>query len=187
VATERSSWNTSLPQKLAAKVAAALDADERIVWVGQPGPKLHLAPIVRWRILMFAIVGIVAAGLGLVTEEVLRTVLWIVAGFCWFLVVAGLLLPALWSLGVVQRNYYYLLTNRRALICSRTPYALRLELRSFAADQLQRMACIEREDGSGDLRFGGNDRKASSLREGFMMIANVRDVENLIRRTLRCG
>jgi hypothetical protein len=46
------------------------------------------------------------------------------------------------------------------------------------------MACVERDDGSGDLRFEGDDGQYASLREGFLMIDRVREVESLVRQTL---
>ncbi|HEY2787439.1 MAG TPA: hypothetical protein VGJ05_20960 [Fimbriiglobus sp.] len=172
-----------MPNRLAAKVAAELDANESIVWVGQPRLKLD-RPVARGRIAFFLALAVAATVLAVLTEGLLQTVFGVLAGVSWFLAIGGLLLPALWRLGVVQRNYRYVLTTRRAIICFCRPYVRRVELRVYTPADLSRMACVERDDGSGDLRFEGDDGQYASLREGFLMIDRVREVESLVRQTL---
>lgn len=185
MSAEANSWRMALPRRLAARVAAELSEGESIVWVGQPGPRLSLPAAYWFRLLIvFGLTAGCVVGALYVDDGVWRIVLWVHAWIFGVLLVVGVFLPALWRTGVVRRNYYYVLTNRRALICSRRPYTLRVDLRSWTAADLSRMECVERDDGSGDLRFGG-DPNSLALRDGFMMIDQVRDVEKLVRETLR--
>ena len=66
-----------------------------------------------------------------------------------------------------------------------TPFVRGVQLRSYSPAELSNMVCVERNDGSGDLRFEQDEQKPVALSGGFMRIDRVREIENLIRQEFR--
>jgi hypothetical protein len=177
-------WNAKVPRKLAEKVVGELAADEEVLWVGRPGRTMPYSSL-RWsRMLVFIALGLVCGVFALATDGTARIVCAIVATVAWLLVLGGFALPYLWKLGVVQENFAYLVTNRRVLICFHRPTTGTVELHSYTSADLDAMACVERDDGSGDIRFDGGTDQRAALDEGLFEIDRVREVERLIRDTL---
>ena len=182
--TENDGPHEQLPERLAAKVAGLLEADEKVLWVGQPGRHLPM-PARSWRrILYFFVAGAILTALALRAEGVLRIVLGVAAGLCWLLTAFGLMLPTIWRSGWIQRNCYYLITDRRALISYSKPYEREAKVKSYLPAALTGLTCVEREDGSGDLLFEGDAPGQRRLSQGFITIERVREVEQTLRQAL---
>ena len=177
-------WGSKLPERLAARVAAELQPGEEIVWVGRPRRELSYANLSWSRMSVVFVLALAGSVLTLAADGALGVVGAVVAGCSWFLVIGGLALPRLWRLGVVQRNFYYLVTTRRAIVCCRLPLTAGVQLRSFSPAELAAMVCVERADGSGDLRFDGDSERPAALNDGFITVDDVRAVERVVRDTL---
>lgn len=176
-------WSPSLPRQIAAKLAAELAEGESVVWVGHP--RRELPSSISWtRMFIVVSVALVSTVVALATDDLLSIIFAIIAGLSWLVVMGGLALPLVWRLGVVQENFYYLVTTHRVLICNRVPTRFRVELRSYLPVNLDIMVCVERDNGSGDIRFDGGSDENVSLADGFINIDKVREVERLIRETL---
>jgi hypothetical protein len=173
----------SLPKQLAALVARELEPDEKIVWVGHPGKILPIPPGFWFRVLVFAVLSIIFGFVANELEGGMRTVLWILCALASSIAVGGLALPLLWRTGFVQRNVYYLLTDRRLMIATNPPLG-KQQVKSFRPDELTELRCIERDKGVGDLVFRGEGGTETRLGDGLMMLESVRDVEQQIRTTL---
>jgi hypothetical protein len=91
-------------------------------------------------------------------------------------------------MGSMARKTVYALTDRRAIVFE--PQLFRtVQVRSYTAAGLGAMSRVERGDGSGDLVFEeyttrGSNNTTTTTRRGFLAIANVHQVEGLIRKTL---
>jgi hypothetical protein len=105
-----------------------------------------------------------------------------------FLLIGLGMLSAPWWARRKAKGTCYAVTNRRAIV--REPgFRGSVTVRSYRADELRGVVRTEPSDASGDLVFeteisrqrGQHDR---SGRSGFFAIANVRQVEQLIRDTL---
>ncbi|HEV3255374.1 MAG TPA: hypothetical protein VG013_00710 [Gemmataceae bacterium] len=178
----------SVSSELAARVANELDAGERLIWAGQP--RLDLA--MRSAYLLVPC-GVVFTGFALV---------WIVVAV---VVSAGLMAPCslpFVAVGILlmaspvwlrrrARQTMYALTDRRAIVWEPAWWGT-VTVRDYTAAGLGRMSRTERADGSGDLVFeefttvssSSNGTTSSTTRRGFLAIDHVREVEDLVRRTL---
>ena len=195
-----------LPPDLAARVESELAEGERLVWVGQPLPGLY-----RLRSIPLAFVGIFFVGFGLLWLTLTGAMALVgagaagqadpaagvgVGGFmgCFALaglfplaVGIGLVTSPLW-MGSMARKTLYALTDRRAIIFE--PQLFRtVQVRSYTAAGLGALARVERGDGSGDLVFEeyttrGSNNTTATTRRGSLAVANVHQVEGLIRKTL---
>lgn len=189
---------TTLPPKLVALVDGELRPGERILWVGQPDPERHSVLLGILRI----------AGLGLIAVAVLPTIgLLVIAGQgagglrdTWpvvalgpvlgvpFLLVGGLLVAIRGLARKSARATCYVLTNDRAIILEPT-WSGRHTSRSYTGIALGSMTREERDDGSGSLVFEeylvrDTDGMGTRHPRGFLDIADVRYVEEIVRRTL---
>jgi hypothetical protein len=205
-----SSYETStgepLPPELATRVESELAQGERLVWVGQPLPGLY-----RLQSIPMLIIGIFFLGFSLLWLALTAGVGLIgagaagqadpaaglgIGGFFSCFALFGLLPLAigiflvtapLWT-GSMARRTVYALTDRRAIIFE--PQLFRtVQVRSYTAAGLGAMSRTERGDGSGDLVFDeyttrGSNNSTTTTRRGFLAIANVHQVEGLIRKTL---
>lgn len=168
---------------LADRVARELSSDERLVWLGQPR-----LDIVAWPAFIMVPFGIVFTWFAL---SWMNDAPGLAAAFGIPFVAAGvgLVLSPLW-LRAVARRTVYAVTDRRAIIWE--PRLLGgVDVQSFTASGLGQMSRTERSDGCGDLVFrvtatGFGDRVRTE-QQGFMGIDRVRDVEDLIRKTLQLG
>jgi hypothetical protein len=87
------------------------------------------------------------------------------------------------------RQACYVLTDRRAICWGKMRGVRGVAVRSYRREHLAKMHRVERRDGSGDLVFESTTTCDSTGRErtrhcGFMGIERVREVEELLRRTL---
>jgi len=180
--------DSALPPDLAARLTDELHPDERILWTGQP--RLDLATRPAYFLVPF---GVVFTGFSLVWILVAGTLtlgLLMPCGLPFIAVGIGLIASPAW-LRSRARNTIYALTDQRALICEPGWFGRRT-IRTYTASGLGRMSRTERPDGSGDLTFEeyvtySTDEYGSHAnrgRRGFMAINNVREVEEMIRRTL---
>jgi hypothetical protein len=179
----------SLPSTLADRVEAELADDERLIWAGQPRPDL----MVRSAACCLVPFGLLFGGLPLV-----GTIVVFIAGAPVFLLFGAapfvglgifLICSPLW-LRRKARNTVYALTDRRAIIWDAGWYGA-FVVRSYASSGLGRIARRERADGSGDLIFEDYPTRGSTKEgatcQGFLCIDHVREVEDLVRRTLLAG
>jgi hypothetical protein len=105
----------------------------------------------------------------------------------------GLIASPIWLRSMARRTLYAL-TDRRALIWQPGWFGS-ATVRSYTAAGLGHISRRERRDGSGDLVFeefttyshGSNGPSSHTTRRGFLAINNVREVEELVRRTLLSG
>jgi hypothetical protein len=143
----------SLSAPLAARLEAALDPGEEVIWVGQPRPGVMIRPTYV----------LVPFGLGLTgLATLIGTSLVINAPAHWLgfvclgapfivLALAGLALrySPFWVRGCAKQTLY-VLTNRRALIMEPSRFG-GLMTSSFSPVGLGHMTIREYRDGSGDL------------------------------------
>jgi hypothetical protein len=180
--------DSSLTPELADRVAAELGRDEELVWAGQPRVDLATRPaffLVPFGIVFtgFAVVWMVVAGLftfGLLAP----------CGLPFIAVGIALIASPAWLRSRARRTIYAL-TNQRAIIWEPTWFRSST-VRKYTPAGLGRISRHERSDGSGDLVFEEfttytNDSDGSNwhrTRRGFMGIDAVREIEELLRRTL---
>jgi hypothetical protein len=113
-------------------------------------------------------------------------------GIPFVLVGLGMLTAPIW-MRARARQVCYALTDRRAIVWE--PRFFRgVEVRSYGPAQLGKIRRTEYPDGSGDLvfeeviTFGRNSEGYTTTnrqRHGFLCIANVRQIEELLRKALR--
>jgi hypothetical protein len=179
------------PSVWTARVDAELAPGEKLIWVGQPRPDLVMRAaffLVPFGIVFagFALVWILIAGL-------LSGGLMVPCGLP-FLAVGILLVASPVWLRRRARNTFYALTDRRAIVWE-PGWRGSFTVRNYTGAGLGHMARTERSDGSGDLVFeefttvnrSSNGTSSSTTRRGFLAIDKVREVEDLVRRTLLSG
>jgi hypothetical protein len=205
-----SAYDTStgepLPPELTSRVESELAQGERLVWVGQPLPGLY-----RMRTIPLVVMGVcfggfsilwvaclVAMGLFGVEPEALghpaaRVLFGIEVSFLSLpglgALACGIFLitSPLWGVWMARRTLYAL-TARRAIIFGRQLLGT-VRVHSYTAAGLGAMSRVECGDGAGDLLFEeyttrGANNSTTTKRRGFLAIANVHQVEELIRKTL---
>jgi hypothetical protein len=175
---------TPLPPELAERVAAELAPGEELVWVGQP--RLDLAVRPAYFLVPFGIVFTGFALVWIVVSFLLTFGLLAPCGLPFVAVGVGLIASPAW-LRALARRTVYALTGRRAIV-SQPSWFGRVRVQSFTAAGLGQMSRTERPDGSGDLvfqvRVAGFGEDARAERQGFLAIDHVREVEDLVRKTL---
>jgi hypothetical protein len=198
--------DSRLPEALDARVRSELDQGEQLLWVGQP--LLHRVvrisiPIVIFGIVWtaFALVWIVAAsipmffGLGALNNARLNVgglfICFPLFGVPFVLIGLGLLGSPIW-LRRLAKNNCYALTDRRAIIWQSGLWGS-VEVRSYRPADLTKIIRRDYADGSGDLVFeeqmvfhrsGDSGSMVSTQQRGFLGIANVREIEELLRKAL---
>ena len=197
----------TLPVELENRVRAELQGKERLVWAGQPKPSRWMwssVPIVLFGIpfTAFALFWIsMASGLFFGAHEVhghgqpdVFSALFScfpLFGVPFLIVGLGMLTSPIWMYRRAKKTCYAL-TDQRAIIW-RSGWFGSVEVRSYRASELGKMTRRTFADGSGDLIFEevvsvGQDShghtRSYRTEHGFMGIENVRDVEDMIRRTL---
>jgi len=190
-------WSPLSPE-LEDRLHAEVCPDEKVYWVGRPS--------VSRLVVVFAI-PFVLLGLGCFALVVfITTFVWtfpppVAPGREWgrMIVSVFFLLPfcctgllligtPIWAF-VEARRTLYAVTDRR-LILSRPIFNGSIRTKSFLTDDVGPLERLERADGSGDLLFGlarefrRKDGTNALGRQGFFGIAQVREVESLIRATL---
>jgi hypothetical protein len=181
----------SLPPGLAARAAAELAPEEKLVWVGQPRPGLAVRPafvLVPFGLVLvgFAVcwMGMIAAAGGVIVAP---------CGLPFVAVGVALVASPVW-LRCWARNTLYALTDRRAVIWQPGLFGT-VAVRSYTAAGLGVITRFERADASGDLVFEevtpfantAKGPRSTTTRIGFLGVDGVRAVEDLVRRTLLGG
>lgn len=190
---------SELPTDLSDLVERELTAGERVVWAQRPVYRFAsaavLAPMifaVPWLAITCAVGGggtymTLAHGSGGAGRMV--TMPFALVGLLFTGVGLLMLTSPIW----VKRstaNTVYAITDQRALLVRRGVFG-RITARSFSPELVASMERSERRDGSGDLVFESyRERRGSStttVRHGFMSVADVRGVEAILRTTLLAG
>lgn len=195
----------SLSPELESRLQSELQPGERLVWVGQPRPGLVsrqawvLVPcgvvFTGFALFWIAMAGGMAAAAGGINGG-LAGMFSCFPCFGIPFVLAGLfmLTSPVWLRRQAHKTLYAL-TDRRAIVFE--PRWFRMAtVRSYTAPGLSHLTRRERPDGSGDLVFeefttSGVDsdgyRRSYTTRRGFLAIDRVREVEEMVRRTLLSG
>jgi len=193
----------SLPEELDNRMRSELRDGERLVWTGQPMPGRFMRssiPIALFGIpfTAFAIFWIAGAsgmffgggGGGPAGFDAFFTC-FPLFGVPFILIGLGMLSSPFWMYRRAQRTCYAM-TNQRAIVWT-AGWFCGMEVRSFKAPDLDRMARRDYGDGTGDLIFqeivttsrdSEGYLRSQRTERGFLAIENVREVEELIQRTL---
>jgi hypothetical protein len=200
--------DSRLPEPLDARVRSELSEGEQLLWVGQPNPRrmgLSGVPMVLFGIPFtgFALFWMAAAS-GMLFGPAggpagalpvgfgAMFICFPLFGVPFVLVGLGMLTAPFWMWRRAKR-VCYTLTDRRAIVWE-PRFLGGVEVRSYGPSQLDRIRRTEYADGSGDLIFEevvtfGTDAHdhttAQRQRHGFFYIANVRLIEELLRKALR--
>jgi hypothetical protein len=191
-----------VPEKMQDGVRDSLEKDEEIVWVGRPMLEILLKKAKVGRIVGLVLGPIVIGGIvaGFIFSETVPLGVTLgVGGFLLLISILCILAPAL-TTRYSHKRPCYVVTNQRAIIYQGG------WTKTKAYNRRQLMTKMERRDsrwveGAGDLVFertvtySGNDTRGRAgggrsgptkevEEQGFMDVADVRDVENLIRTTI---
>ncbi len=187
----------SLRPGLRAMVQNELRGGERVVWAAQPVTRYFtpatIAPMlfaIPWT--AFSIFWTVSAASGLgkaggesVMFDVFRYA-FPLFGLPFILIGLAMLSAPIWVVRS-QRQTAYTITDQRAIVFKPAFPGAR-KVQSFSPELMASLERTERRDGSGDLVFEKyrqrNGSSVSTVRNGFVGIANVRDVEETLRATL---
>jgi hypothetical protein len=194
----------TLPEELDRRIRTELRQGERLVWSGQPIPRRFMRstlPIVLFGIpwTAFALFwmagasGILFGGFGGDAPGGFGAFFtcFPLFGVPFVLIGLGMLSSPYWMYRRARRTCYAL-TNQRALVWAAGWFS-GIEIRSFRPSALGKMARREFSDGSGDLIFeeffsvsrnSDGDMRSQRTERGFLGIENVREVEELVRKTL---
>lgn len=182
----------SLPTELRGLVQNELDRGEEVVWVDQPDPRAagkgYLAVqlfAIPWT--LFAVFWICGAAGFKVPDFNKGFDLFPLFGIPFVLVGIGMLSAPIWAKKMARKSVY-VLTNRRALVFKKQFSSM--SIRSFDPDQLHDLERNQRPDGTGDLIFkrevtGHGDNGPNIGSVGFMAIANVKQVEDLVETLVK--
>lgn len=186
------------------RVRAELRDGERLVWSGQPSPARSARaarPIVLFGIAWtaFSVFWIVmASGImfaagnfpnGIGFDNLFSC--FPLFGIPFVLIGIGMLTSPMWMRRKAHRTYYAL-TTKRVILWEPSLFG-GVEVRSYKPEQLDRMVRREYADGSGDLIFeelidhyrdGKGRSRTRTFEHGFIGIENVREVEEMIHKTL---
>jgi len=186
-----------LSSELRHRLRAEVSPPEKVCWVGRPRAFrliVNFIPVILGGFGVLAFPGFIAAFMSTMPAPQMPGRGWNSMPF--FLVVC---LPALavslicfatpmWAFAE-QKRTLYTVTDRR-LIVSRPTWTGSIRTKSFLADDIGPLERFERPDGSGDLLFGlaVEFRRKNGVNDvgrlGFFGIAQVGEVESLIRATL---
>ena len=178
----------AIPRHLRDMVDREMDQGERLVWAGQPNARrfvLRALPIMLFAIpwTAFAIFWMWgASGFGEPSELPRGFSLFPLFGLPFVLIGLAMLSSPLWAIRKARRTVYAV-TDRRAILFLG---GRGTTIRSFGPDRMGGLRRKQRADGSGDILFeptlpfhaGAHPRMAGG---GFFGIANVKEVESLLR------
>lgn len=183
-----------LPPEVQRLLNAQLQAGERVIWSSQPVPGLYARQAMPTAYAGIAIIA-VAIGWIVVTHSIGSVVRrddvpdrLPLLGVPIALVGIGLALSPLWVRRSAARAVYAV-TDRRALVIRPRVFGA-VEIESYQAGGLASMTRRQRADGAGDLIFEQFERHVGSgtvtttVYRGFMGVADVKRVEELIAATL---
>jgi hypothetical protein len=195
----------NLPVDLDVLVRSELSDGERLLWVGQPRPSriaygaiplvLFGIPWTAFALFWVAMSYTMSGGFNQVNGGpapfgVFR--FFPLFGLPFVLIGLGMLSSPYWLWRQAKRTCYAL-TDRRAILWKAGMFGS-VTVRSYGPEALDRVTRTSYADGCGDLVFeevvtAGTDsegrRTARTSRYGFMAIKQVREVEELLRKSLR--
>jgi len=182
-----------LPEDIRREVDAELQQGERLIWADQPVPGLYAREAIGLFIFglvwtAFSVVWMVCAAVSVYKPgHVLFSLKLLLFGLPFALFGIALLGAPRWMRRMARRSVY-VVTDRRAIVILGRAFG-RIETQSFPPERLRSIDRTERPDGSGDLIFEHywrmvGRRSGTMIRRGFIAVANVQDVENLIYKTL---
>lgn len=194
-----------LPPNLDSAVRAELRQGERLVWAGTPRPWTFAStaiPIFLFGIVFLGFSVFWTASALFMTRAAssqghggpsFMSDFFPLFGIPFMLVGLGMLLSPV-GYRIKASRTAYALTDRRALVFEGSILGGRT-VRSYGPEQLGTMSRIERSSGAGSLVFEevqsyvrtDNGPSVRTTRRGFLGIANVREVESLVRETLLVG
>jgi hypothetical protein len=190
----------ALPPDAQRQLQAELKSGERVVWAGQPRPRLFSGAAVGavlfgipWTAFALfwtagAAWGAAAAGDAGVGFPLFR--LFPLFGVPFILIGLWMLSSPYWMRRKLLRTVYAV-TDGRAVVIEGAAFARSVTVHSFLPDRLTAMTRTQRTDGSGDLVFEQFRQRAGSgtttVTRGFLGVERVRDVEALIASTLLAG
>lgn len=194
---EFQSTNSPLSEALENQVRSELEADEKVVWSGQPIPSRfakQTMPIflfgVPWT--AFAVFWMCGAAAPLWAggnqKHDVFSMLFPLFGLPFVLIGIGMLSAPWWAYRAAFRTCYVITTKRAILFTGLLNKSV--EIRSYRPEQLTRVSRKENlVTGIGDLileEFEVKESEGSKSKksEGFIGIPHVREVEKLLRRTL---
>ena len=193
------SWEqTEVSEQLRELVARELGEGERILWVGQPIPKLYARKV---RVLFLFGVFLTVMSLGGLAFTIMFLVLIVrseeglsaafmvpfLLGSVVSVLIAIVMLLAPWWMRRKAARTVYAITDSRAIIFEAGASAT---VRPIEGRRLESLATREHPDGSGDILFTGGlpDRPgqyAAWRGTGFTGIANVRETARLLREVAK--
>ena len=177
-----------------------LRTGEQALWAAQPLPRYFNAATIG--AVLFAIpwtgFAIFWTTMAFVGTQSMPADDGVASGFKYFFPLFGIPIILI-GLGMFTTPYWmarrlkrtlYVVSNQRAIVMSPGFRGSR-KVRSFLPEALASMERTERPDGSGDLVFEQytqrNGSSSSTVRNGFISVPRVRDVEELLRNTLLHG
>jgi hypothetical protein len=192
-----------LPDDLRSEVEEELQTGERIVWIGQPVPR-----VVFWRNILYAVMGVVLLGLGgfaillalgkaALLQDFGEHGLVFFAGAAGFTIAGVCLVLVPFSKSRRARRDVYLLTNKRAIVWTQEFFKRNKEPYLPSALVNLRSAGSWLGGGVGDVIFrtkvtihvetsrrGPTTETRSETRFGFLAVERHKDVERMVRETL---
>lgn len=183
-----------LPPDLRQKLADELRPGEKLSWSAQPRPRAVLRQAFAMLLgggffTAFAVFWMAAPFLFDNHAGHRPPVFFTLFGVPFLLIGLGTMTSPLWSQKTAARTVYGLSDQRALIIRPRTFGGWTVQ--SFMPDRLTSMTRTERADGSGDLIFEQFTERVGTgsrtTRRGFLGIDRVREVEDLIVKTLLAG
>jgi hypothetical protein len=192
--------DSSLPPELDARVRGELQNNERLLWVGQPRPGRFARQ--AWPIVLFGIPWTAFALFWMVAASGMLFganqgggpgaigIIFPLFGLPFMLIGLVMLSSPYWLRRKALRTCYGL-TDRRAILWE-AGWRGSVEVRSYEPKKLTQIRRVEYADGCGDLIFEviltfglhRTHRITGLTPHGFIGIANVREIEMLLRKAL---
>jgi hypothetical protein len=193
--------SSMLPYGMQSRIDSEMESGERLVWCGQPLPirfAMKALPLALFGLpfTAFAIVWMVVSGafLGGGGQGGMMNLFscFPLFGLPFVAVGLGLISAPYWAARRARKTLYAL-SGRRAILWSVGWWGT-ITVRNYPGDELKNMTRTERPDGAGDLVFeeittvSHSHNHGTSIRRqqrGFLGVENVRELDRLIRETLK--
>lgn len=178
------------PEKLRKMIEEELGEDEMLLWAAPPIPwryAMKSLPIVAFGIpwTAFAVCWTFGAAGFQIPQFNQWQNLFPLFGLPFVLIGFGMLSSPSWMIRKARRTAY-VLTNKRAILFEAE--WMKTTVRSFGPEKLGELRRSQRSDGSGDVIFGEKisyeEHSSQQSEIGFLDIANVKQVEDLVRSVL---
>ena len=189
----------AIPDDLKAWVKPELAPGERLLWAARAISRPTNTAEWLTKISLFLVGFLGSSGLflagcfgwlgnSIAAYSALLGLLGVITGLIGFAILLGML--GGWSIRRSQRRLIegnvYALTDRRAILWKRRVGIDAIEVHSFACGKIARVSRLEYPDGSGDVFFAfPRDEEGFYFGErGFLGVAEVRRIEEMVRKTL---